>query len=371
VQALSTAAYPEALKDLERGLALVESLPPSQEQASRALGMTTALASVHITTRGFGAPESRGSLLKARQLCEQVGRDIPLEVLGGIFGAALISADRDEVEAVMPYFRELSERTDNPLLAFSGHQVISVHALWSGRIEAAWAHGSRCMELYRREAVRGVAWEFGFGIHCYAYAMLAAWHRGFPDEAEAIRAEMMERAEQNGNPHCVAVALGWSTTLTRELGKVEETIALATRLIRLAEEQHLPIWAVYATNAQGSALAQGGQPGEGVELIERSIATLDAIGARCNSVYYLVYLADAYLRAGRPDEALRTADRGIAMSADLWTRLPEAEHVRLRAAALQQLGRGEEARLEALRAIEIAERDGSRAFADRARALLA
>lgn len=366
VQALAKAAYPEACKDLERGVRLLDALPETPERTLRALGMTTALGSAQVSMKGFGARESREAFLKARRLCDRMGREIPLEILGGIFGAALGNADADETAAVLPHFRSMAGRTDSPIFAFSGHQVLAVHAGWSGRFDESHHHATRAIELYRREAVHGVAWEFGFGIHCYAYGMMALFRRGFPDQAEAIRREMMERAQGNGNPHCLAVALGWSTTLSHDFGRAEETLEVATRLAHLSEEQHLLVWSAFASCGRSSALVAMGRIGEGLEAIRRALAILDATGFRCSYSYYLAYLSRALLAGGELEEARAVIREGMDLCASIWTRMAEAEHVRLHGVLLERLGDRESAALELRRAARIAAADGDRAMQLRA-----
>jgi len=366
VHALSSAAYLSACKDLERSERLLEGLPDTPERTMRSLGLITALSSAHITTKGFGATEARAAFLKARQLCDKLGREIPLEILGGIFGAALVTADREETDAIMPRFRELSLRTDNPLHAFSGHQVLAVQACWSGRFDEAYRHATAGVDLYRREAVHGISWEFGFGIHCYAYLMMVQFHRGFADDAEAIRLEMLRRAETNGNPHCMAVALGWSTTLTHDCGRATETLEIASRLSRLSEEQHLVLWGGYAMLARGSALTALGDPGEAVACLRRGLAVMEAVGVNTGLCYYTAYLVRALLAAGDLDGAMEAVQRGMHLNASLWTRLHESEMVRLHGAVLERLDRFEEAGAEYRRAVAIARRDGGRAIELRA-----
>ncbi|HYC53738.1 MAG TPA: AAA family ATPase [Candidatus Binatia bacterium] len=366
VSALSRAAYPEALQDLERGMALLDRVAAGDDHMLRSIGLATALSSAHITTRGFAAPETRSAVLRARQLCDRLGRDVPLEVLGAIFGSALVTADGAETAAIMPVFRVLSRRTDSPLHAFAGHQVLAVHDCWSGRFDDAWAHAWAGMELYRRESVAGVAWEFGFGIHCHAYGMMVQSHRGFPEQADVIRAEMMERAESNGNPHCVAVALGWSTTFTHDCGRDEETLELAMRLLRLSREQHLYLWSGYAQLARGAAIANLGQPRDGVEIIREGLQVLEAVGVRCGRMYYLAWLGQAMIAGGDLEGARAVVREGMELSRTYWTRLHEAELVRLHGVILEKTGTPSEAAGEYRRAAQIARKDGSRSMELRA-----
>jgi len=366
VAALAGAAYPEACRDLERGERLLDGLPGSPDLLRRRLGLATALSSAHIAQLGFGATEAREAFVRARRLGDELGEDIPLEVLGGIFGAALVTADDEELEAVLPRFRELAQRTDDPLRSFSGHQVLAVTACWRACLDQAYEHASTAVDLYRREAVRSVSWEFGFGIHSYAYLMITQFHRGFADNAEAVRLEMLERAVRQRSPHFLAPALGWSTTLTHDTGRPAETLELASRLASLSQEQHLYLWNGYAMLARGSALADLGDSREAVESVRAGLDVMDAVGVRCGTAYYTAYLVKALLAAGEPEAALEAVRKGMEVNAALWTRLHESETIRLHGVVLDRLGRVDEAAGEYRRAHTMAVRDGALAIALRA-----
>jgi tetratricopeptide (TPR) repeat protein len=366
MQALEKAAYPEARHAFARAAELLDGVPDSPVIALRRLGIATGIGSVEISTRGFGAEESRRAFLRARELCDELGREVPLEVLGAIFGAALVTSDNEETERILPYFEELADRTEDPLRSFSGHQVLSVHRLWRGRFEEAARHARIAVELYRRESVRNVAWEVGFGCHSLAYRMSAEFHLGHPDEAEAARLEMLERVETHGNPAMIAVGLGWSTTLTIDTGRFTETLEIATRLSRICREQQLVLWGGYAALARGAALAGLGAGSEAVPAVQEGLAILDAVGVRCGRAYYLAYLARAFLADGKPQEAHDAADQGVALCRQVWTRFHEPELLRLRGLACTAMGQRNAARRDLRESATMAAADGSRAMALRA-----
>jgi ATP/maltotriose-dependent transcriptional regulator MalT len=369
--AMTSAAYLDAQKHFARGVALIEGVPDSPLRAQRALALMTALATAHLSTQGFGAAETREAFGKARVMCTRLGREAPLEVVGGIFGAALAGADNDETEAILPLFRALAERSENPLQAFAGHQVLGIHACWSGRYALAQRHTTTAMELYRRRSVRGISWEFGFGLYCYAYGMMAEYQRGYADRAERVRLEMMELAEKSGNPYCLALALGFSTTLTNDLGRPDQTIELATRLLAIASEQHLYLWSAFAMCAHGGALVQLGRATEGLAPIRAGVSLLDMLGFRCSYGYYLMYLVEALTACGESDEALAVSDEALVLYASHWTRFPEPNMVRLRGAVLETRGDDDGAEQEYRRAMRLAAADEGRSFELRAATSLA
>jgi tetratricopeptide (TPR) repeat protein len=369
--AMTIASYLDARQHFARGLGLLADQPASAARAQRELALTTALATAHLSTEGFGAPATREGFSKARVMCTALGREAPLEIVGGIFGAALASADNEETAAILPMFESLATRTDQPMHCFAGHQVLGVHACWSGQHERALEHTTAGMDLYRRRAVSDISWEFGFGLYCYGYGMSALYHRGFTDRADAVRHEMVTLAEASRHPYCLALALGFATTLTGDLVRPAETIDIATRLLAIASEQHLYLWSAFAMCAQGQALVQLGRAQDGITPIRMGIGLLEALGFRSSHGYYLMYLVEALIALGEIDEALVVADQGLAFYKDRWTRFAEPNMCRLRGIALERRGETETAREQFKRAIEAAQRDGSRAYEMRAKMSLA
>jgi tetratricopeptide (TPR) repeat protein len=226
-------------------------------------------------------------------------------------------------------------------------------------MDEAWHRAETCIELYRRESLQSVLWEFAFGIPCYAYGMLAQFHRGYPDEGEALRLEMMERAERNGGPLLLATALGWSTVLLMASGRAQETVDESNRLLRLSTEQHLTLWATYATISRGVMLAEAGDAAAQVSVVRQAMGMLEAMGSVCSRMGYSPYWARTLLAAGDVDGALDEVRRGMQWCETLWPRIQQPELVRLHGVLLERTGRTEEAQTEFRRALAIARKDGN------------
>jgi adenylate cyclase len=336
--ALGRAAYVEALQQLQRGAALVERLPASPERSRLEVELLTALGTAHVSTRGFGAEEVRPIFARARSLCEDLGDTVSLQVLGGLYGAGVTTGDARSTEEILPHFRRLAERDGDPLAAFAGNQVLGVQAFWTGDPATARTHLARAMELYRRDEVRGLAWEYGYGLYCYGYGVLTLFELGLPDLAEATRREMTAFAEASGNPYCVAIALGFGLTLTRDRGEIDLTADLAERLLALANEQHLYFWASFAHCGLGSALQRRGHPDEGAARIRQGLDLLKMLGVRSSYAYYLTFLGSALLDAGRIEDGLAAVDESMALSEVLIARAQVPELWRLRGELLARRG---------------------------------
>jgi len=73
-QAMQRSAYSEAMDHLTAGLEVLKGLPENSERTRRELALQIALSQSMGMTRGLGRPEAGRALLRARELCELVGR---------------------------------------------------------------------------------------------------------------------------------------------------------------------------------------------------------------------------------------------------------------------------------------------------------
>jgi class 3 adenylate cyclase len=83
-QAMQRWAYNEAMDYLTAGLEVLKRLPENSERTGRELGLQIALSQSMGMTRGLGRPEVGRALLRARELCELVGR--PADLLTVLIG---------------------------------------------------------------------------------------------------------------------------------------------------------------------------------------------------------------------------------------------------------------------------------------------
>jgi TOMM system kinase/cyclase fusion protein len=367
-RALRTAAYVEAIQQLEHALALLETVPQSASRSRLEIGVLTALGTALFSTRGYTAEEVERTFARARDLAGELAEDVSLKVLAGLAGVYLTRGDRDAAAALLPRLQRLAARTDDPVASITGHALLGVYAFWAGEFEAAWEHTAVGIRLHGTPEFRDFARDYGWdgGLFCHAYGMGALWHLGHADQAEALRREMLEIAERSRNPYSLALALGFGTTLGHDRGEPERTTEQAGRLAALATEQKLYAWLAIALCAEGGAAVQRGEAESGVAQIQQGLALLQGTGMRASYCYYLTYLAEACLAAGHLDAGLAAVDESLGLCAMLTARFHEANAWRLRGELLRAKGEAREAEATFRQALEIARRQRARAYELRA-----
>ena len=72
-RAIRSSANREAIVQLSKGLAQIQSLPDTPERARRELACRITMGGALIAARGYGAPDTGEAYIRARELCDQLG----------------------------------------------------------------------------------------------------------------------------------------------------------------------------------------------------------------------------------------------------------------------------------------------------------
>jgi tetratricopeptide (TPR) repeat protein len=335
-RALHRAAHQEAFALLQRGLLLLESWPRSPERLRREVELLSTLGAVLISTRGYSTLEVERTFAKAWDLCMEIGGEIPSNVLYGFWGVHITRSSREGTAALIPRFRQIAERSTDPVAVLTASACLGAVHYWEADFAAAHRYLTRGRELFDTEQFQRFAHTFGYGVGLYAFAFgqLALWMLGYPEQADAVRRELLLIAERLHDPYCTAVGLAFGMTLAHERDEPAVELDLADRLVTLAVDQRLPVWSAIGMIGRGGALARRGEAGEAIAPLGEGLQNLQRVGVLCSYSYFLSYLADAYLHAGRFAAALATIEEGLSLCRTLVARPHEPELLRLEGEAL-------------------------------------
>ena len=129
---------------------------------------------------------------------------------------------------------------------------------------------------------------------------------GYPARAlERSRAALA--AGEAVGPYSHAMALNYAGQLRIRLCDFERALEYADALAALANDKGFPVWRAQATYLRGSALAESGQPEEGLTLLRASAAAYESTGAVAG--IWRLDGADALGKAGRAEEGLELLAR--------------------------------------------------------------
>ncbi len=313
-EAMARAAFAEGGAHYERAIEILEALPDADQRLKEQFQLRTKRAECLVVSKGHSAPETRKAFEDALNLGERVGDPIMLAtVLSGLVSAA---AQRAEYAAAQAY----------------ADRLLSLAQRSGGTFERGWAHFRQGhIHFYQgdlRAARRALetAWSIGatepltIGGTRLSGAItvllpLVVTLMGEIDKGVRLGDESVIREEQARLPHSVAYAKVGAIAPRLVAGDPAATEALARPLLTLCIEHKLLVFQAFASIYLGWALGGLGQGAEGVEHARHGMATLNAVGTKGLSNWYLTLLAETEFEAGEQDQAMATVDKAVQMDA--------------------------------------------------------
>jgi predicted ATPase len=117
-------ANAEATRHFRRALEVLEKQPEAPERSEAELKVLTKLGPALHSIRGFGAPEVETAYLRARELCEQLGK--PVELFQALWGLWVNRVGREQWDMARPIADELltfAQRLGDRALLLEAHHA--------------------------------------------------------------------------------------------------------------------------------------------------------------------------------------------------------------------------------------------------------
>jgi tetratricopeptide (TPR) repeat protein len=309
-RAAAQVAHTEAIGYLTRAVELVGRLPDDAERAQRELELQLALsASLHVA-RGPATPERETALLRAQELCEQLGESTRLiEVL---LGLSVQQVSRGELSAARKLAQRsiaLAEQAKEPRMLGAAHTIMGVSLLAEGQFTAARDHFETSVELFDSGLVGAlgqiaVAGQSAEPILAVVLAIL-----GYPDMALVRQRAALATARRRGNPFGIAVALSVYAAMGVSLRDRAALKVYMEELFSITTEHAIPIHRAQAMFYRAWVLAADGQTTEGIAEMRRALSELGVTIARAPM---MAAFADVCGRNGLADEGMTIVQEGLA-----------------------------------------------------------
>ena len=263
---------------------MLKTLPDTPERAQQELGLQIALGPALMAIKGSAAPEVEHAYARARELCQQVGETPQLfPVLWGLWRFYIRRAEYQTA-------RELGEQLLTPGRAASTTRRSSWRPTMRWGLPCAgwesWplarAHLEQGIALYDPQQHHALAFLYG-GMTpecvCLAYAALALWMLGYPDQA------LRGATRRSPWPRSWRTPLAWRLPWTlrpcsiSSAGRSKPPTSGQRQLIALSTEQGFAHYLAQGTILRGWALAAQGQGEEGMAQMRQGLAAYQATGA--------------------------------------------------------------------------------------------
>lgn len=298
----------EAIASCNRGLALLDQLPPGPERDRQELELRLVLGGPISSREGYGSPASVAVFDRALTLSRRLGRRADPVILRGL-GLAAVTACR--FDRSRSFGQELVELADDPISVTEGHYLLGVTAFWRARLEESDRELRLALDSYDPE--RGPIHRAYFAQDpkavCTARLALTSLWRDDVDAARRLAAEAREYAESLDHPMTLGYVLVYTAMAATELDDREWLRRDA------ADETSL------GGHGFGFLLVVEGLYDSWLRVLEGhdgSIAELEKAVANCrlehqslHLTYALSLLARAYRRDGAIDAGLAAVQEGV------------------------------------------------------------
>ena len=328
--ALERHAAHEAAGHIGAALDALAHQPALPDRAERELDLVLSRATLYMTTRGYGAPETEREFTHARALCDglRASPKVP-PVLRGLLSYRQVRAElaaADDLGALL--LRHAESSGADPALRVQAHYGHGVTLYHLGTLDAARAHLEQALAAYdpatHGEHIR-VYGGYDPGVACSMWLGWTLALMGRLEEAAIRERESVDLARRLGQPFSLAWAYCGASTFELIFGDYIASATAAADAERLAEEHGFPYVLGMAMANRGWAVIRQGDPAAGIPILRDGVAAIDATGAALVRPQYLGMLAAADAIEGRFEAAAARTDEALAEMERTGQRLHEVQ----------------------------------------------
>ena len=364
--AVASSAYAEAIAHFNSALGHLAVLPATQERSRREMELRVSLGVALITTRGYAAQDVADTYGRAAELCGELGSELPLRVLYGVWGVNLVRSDLTSVQRMVLSFERLAKEARDSESALLAHATLATWAFWRGNYRKVATHHAALLPLYDNDDPKKQH-EKLFRDHGFEGLvqpqLYFAWSQAITgDTSGGLRCwrEAAAFGERTGDPYINCVVLAFGAALNHDLGNFSAAGELAARVREIDSKKAFFFWLTIASIVHGHVLVMEGMHDAGIAKIKEGLTSFRGAGVKTCYSYYLCYLAEAYLATARFADALDVLGEALEMTRTNVDRNYEPEMLRLLGEALLAQGQLDAARESFLRAVELSRAEGAR-----------
>jgi DNA-binding SARP family transcriptional activator len=308
-RAVQLSADREAIDHFTHGLALLQSLPETQERDLKELNFQRRLFAPQMGILGWGAPDQKRSLNRMLELNSKIGKNLNDIQLSRSLAAIAIRhfADGEFSKSAMLGERlfSLSCQTRNLTVEVIAHWILGMNQMYMGELQNARDHLERAWSLYDRDRLGSITDIMGIdlGIAIRGWQAVAWWSLGFQDCAWRIAQAMLSQAQALNHPmsldYTLVIILPALMVLSN--GRISNLHWL--KATAPAASEYDPIYFKNFTEVlQGFTQLEQGDIELGIERMNKGISKLQISGIQIGRPFLYYLLAIANLMANQPDQ---------------------------------------------------------------------
>lgn len=316
-------ALVEAAEQLGQALAQIETLPGTCDLRREQIILQVALLNTLMHVKGYGAPETKAAVARARALIEQAERlaerpDDSSLLLSALFGQWIvnfINFKGDVARELAARFLTLGEKEGATVPRMIGHRTMGSTLALIGDVVKARAHYDEALALYRPAEHRRLMTRFGqdLRVTCLAFRSMALWLLGYPKAALQDADRALMEARQIDHAATLMFTLNFPIIVNTYCGNYEAANEHIKELVILAEQKAAPFRKAEGVLRRGYILTLTGEARAAVEMVATGIELWRSAGSTIFTPEQEFMLAIAHADAGHFDDAWRCI--GEAMTA--------------------------------------------------------
>jgi tetratricopeptide (TPR) repeat protein len=315
--AAARSAHHEAIDLANRGLDALKFHPKAAECSKQEMKLRNILIASMMATKGFASAEVEEVNARGRELFWRQGPSQELfYMLWSLNFYQQFSGEMHSSLEVSNQMLQLAEELKDEGLIMEAHRSIAAVLVLLGRSADALVHLEKGLALCAAHSNQRDRIFVGFEskVMFESFSALALLDLGYPDQSAGKAASALAIAREVDHPQTLVVAEHIAAQLHHLRGEASLARDRAREAMELADEYGLTLWVTYGLIELGWALAELGNPQEGIEMMEKGMADYESTGARLRSPYFLGLLADQLGKAGRVDEGLLAIAKALELA---------------------------------------------------------
>jgi predicted ATPase len=272
----------------------------------------------------------------------------------------------EAVAIILEPLEHAREAGDAVAICFA-YLALTIFGMWKGEHGKAETYVLTAREHYDPDAHRTSAVHTGTDTGCQFEIRLMLLRAFGGDSAAADRHQnaAIRLAEALGNAGNLANSMHHAALRHLIERDAPRALSLAQRMAAFSDEYGMAYWSILARAFQGAALAAS-EPATALGLMQPNRQKLESARAFYLHPILLCFEAEALIGLGRLEEAKRTLDEALSHAERSGCCWWDPELHRMRAMLASETGDAARSKEELLRAIAIAEAQGSEAMRRRA-----
>lgn len=305
--AIARPAFAEAITHIGRAMDLLKSRVENNEAdaLSRTLTLQVQLSVVYLSSKGWGADESKAAFQAALTLADRVG-ETPLR-FSILYGLMVVRYGRGEPDEAVRHgqaFVDLAEAAPSTAPAVVANRSFAAALLMTGELERAQSYFDRAVELFDPEEHKNMANQFGQDLGVGTHG-LVTWNLAIRGKTQAAQ-KHLELCEFYGDA-CDSII---SKCYAHMVGDIHSLITGNTRELArhskagfdLASEHGVKLMQGFSGISSGLSMLQRGDL-SGLDTYKRFEASFLATGSKIGIPFFRVFAAQIAFESGLYDEA--------------------------------------------------------------------